>query len=173
MVTVLTGDIFSANTQVITNPINCKGVMGKGLAAQFKVKFPEMFHDYKVRCSRGEVKIGEPYLWQDNEYEVLNFPTKDNWQNSSKIDYIDSGLQYLVNNYQNMGICTLALPALGCGLGGLELSDVFRLVEKYFKDLQDIEVFLYVPSQADLRSLSDEGFNQSSQNEVEGLAASL
>ncbi|MCB9024754.1 MAG: macro domain-containing protein [Bdellovibrionaceae bacterium] len=147
MITYLTGNIFESKAQVITNAVNCKGVMGKGLAAQFKTKFPEMYDDYKAKCDKKNLRIGEPYLWLGDETEILNFPTKDDWKQPSKLEYIDSGLKYLANHYQEIGISTIAMPALGCGLGGLEWSEVSSLIEKYFGDLPDIEVFVYLPKE--------------------------
>lgn len=145
LITYLKGDIFESNAQVITNPVNCKGVMEKGLAAKFKIKFPEMYDDYKTRCDRKDLRIGEPYLWTGEDIEILNFPTKDDWRQPSKLEYIDAGLSYLANNYQKMGLSTIALPALGCGLGGLNWTEVSNLIEKYFGKLLDIEVFVYMP----------------------------
>lgn len=143
MITYKTGDIFQSNAQVITNTVNCVGVMGKGLALSFKEKFPTMFIDYKIRCDRGEVNVGQPYLWEDDKFQILNFPTKKHWKQDSLLSDIENGLKYLSENYTKMGISSLALPPLGCGLGGLEWSDVKNLINKYLGSIQDLDVYVY------------------------------
>jgi len=134
------GNILYSDADVITNPVNCVGVMGKGLALQFKKKFPDMFKDYKIKCGNDEVNLGIPYLWND---KVLNFPTKGHWKMQSNIKDIDAGLKYLVENYKHMNIKTIAIPPLGCGLGGLLWKDVEELLIKYFKDVEDLTVIIY------------------------------
>ncbi len=99
MITYKTGDIFKSNAQVITNTVNCVGVMGKGLALAFKNQFPEMFEDYKAKCDRGEVKPGRPYLWENNNIQILNFPTKRHWKQDSILSDVEDGLKYLAENY--------------------------------------------------------------------------
>jgi len=135
------GDIFSSKAQIITNPINCVGVMGAGLALEFKTHYPEMYKDYVKKCEKKEVKIGVPYLWNN----ILNFPTKHHYRNSSKLKDIELGIQYLVDNYQTLGIKSIAMPALGCGLGGLKFEKVKPIFEQYFSNLQDLEVEIYLP----------------------------
>ena len=144
MVTYTTGNIFESSAQVITNMINCEGVMGKGLALQFKKKFPQMFHEYKIRCDRKEVQLGCPYLWEDERVQILNFPTKDRWREKPNLIDIEKGLKFLAENYTSLGICSLALPPLGCGLGGLEWNEVQPIIEKHLGPIVDLEVYIYV-----------------------------
>jgi O-acetyl-ADP-ribose deacetylase (regulator of RNase III) len=106
-----------ARTQTLVNTVNCVGVMGKGIAATFKKRYPAMFDDYVRRCEHGEVRLGEPYLWTGTEPWVLNFPTKDHWRSVSRLEDIERGLEYLVEHYQQWGIQSLAVPPLGCGRG--------------------------------------------------------
>lgn len=148
MVTFVNGNIFDSPAQVITNPINCVGVMGGGLASEFKARYPEMFADYKHRCANKEVRLGVPYLWESETHQILNFPTKDDWRNPSRLDSIEEGLRYLARHYNEMGIYTLALPALGCGLGGLGWSEVSDLIVQHLGDIEDLEVFVYGPAEA-------------------------
>jgi O-acetyl-ADP-ribose deacetylase (regulator of RNase III) len=135
------GNIFNSKMQTITNPINCDGIMGAGLALTFRKKYPSMYRNYKLRC----VVVGKPYIYEvSDSKQILNFPTKKHWRNKSRIEYIEDGLSYLVTNLEEMGITSLAIPMLGCGLGGLNWEeDVFPLVTKYLSPLK-IEVEIYI-----------------------------
>lgn len=140
------GDILNSNMQTIINTVNCVGVMGKGLALAFKQAYPEMFKDYKKKCDQKEVKIGRPYLFKISDSRwILNFPTKDDWRRDSKIEYVEAGLKYLAENYNSLGITSLAVPPLGCGHGGLDWeAEVFPLVKQYLLDL-NIPMEAYIP----------------------------
>jgi O-acetyl-ADP-ribose deacetylase (regulator of RNase III) len=144
MITYVSGNLFHSPAQVLVNTVNCVGVMGKGLALEFKQRYPEMFANYVACCERFEVKPGVPYLWENDEVQVLNFPTKRHWCENSQLADIEAGLKYLAKNYSTMGIATIAMPPLGCGLGGLLWSQVEPLIEKYLSDLP-LEVFVYEP----------------------------
>lgn len=117
MITFVKGNLFHSAAQVLTNTVNCVGVMGKGVALEFKNRYPVMFEDYRLRCKRGEVRPGGLYLWEDDHVQILNFPTKRDWREDSRIEDIEQGLQYLSTHYQDLGIQSLAMPALGCGNG--------------------------------------------------------
>lgn len=145
MVTFVTGNMFDSPAQALTNPVNCVGASGKGLSLEFDRRYPELSKDYKKRCEKGLVKPGFPYLWENDEAQVLNFPTKRHWRGRSRFEDIEAGLKYLAGQYQQMGIYTLALPALGCGYGGLEWKDVKPLIEKHLGPISDLEVFVYEP----------------------------
>ena len=120
-VDVVVGDLFEAPAQTLVNTVNCVGVMGKGVALEFKKRFPAMYDDYVARCERDEVQLGQPYLYRNPEPpHVLNFPTKDHWRSVSKLKDIVAGLDYLEEHYHEWGITSLAVPPLGCGNGGLE-----------------------------------------------------
>lgn len=139
-------DAFESNAvQTIVNTINCVGVMGKGLALECKIRYPEMFEDYKKRCDRKEVKIGRPYLYKTSEKWILNFPTKYHWKYPSKIEYIDKGLKYFVEHYKIFGIKSISFPRLGCSEGKLNWEgEVKPLMEKYLNNLCDIEIYVYL-----------------------------
>lgn len=137
------GDIFNSNAQVIANPVNCVGVMGKGLALEFKKRFPEMFLDYKKKCTNNEVRVDQPYLWENSKIQILNFATKKHWKDSSNLQDIKSGLLYIAKNYDEMGISSIALPPLGCGLGGLNWNEVRALIEESLGSIHDLDVFVY------------------------------
>lgn len=166
MITYVQGNIFDSPAQVITNTINCVGVMGAGLAIQFKNQYPDLFEDYLQRCQQGEVKPGIPYLFENDEVQVLNFPTKRHWKEPSQIKDIEAGLSYLASKYKELGIYTLALPPLGCGQGGLQWSDVKPIIEKHLAQIIDLEVFVYEPITSKEERYSEEEPQQPSlQNE--------
>jgi O-acetyl-ADP-ribose deacetylase (regulator of RNase III) len=145
MVDVRVGDLFASQAQTLVNTVNCVGVMGKGVALEFKKRFPEMYADYVERCRRGKVKLGEPYIYPDLVGQwVLNFPTKDHWRSVSKLDDIVRGLEYLTAHYKEWGIQSLAVPPLGCGNGQLEWRVVGPTLVKHLAQL-DIPVELYAP----------------------------
>lgn len=137
------GDLFASQAQTLVNPVNCVGVMGKGLALAFRQRFPRMYHDYLARCRRGEVRPGQPYLFAETTPWILNFPTKDHWHNPSKLSCIEDGLKALVDQIPTWGIESLALPALGCGLGQLSWDAVRPLLVRHLEPL-DIPVEVYL-----------------------------
>ncbi len=156
MVTFVKGDIFKSTAQVITNAVNCVGVMGKGVALEFKNRYPQMFNDYKTKCDQNDVKPGQPYLWEDDTVQVLNFPTKRHWRDNSLLQDVEYGLKYLACSYEQMGIQSIAMPALGCGLGGLQWSEVQPLIVKHLGALPDLDVYVYEPQNAaSIKSNSD------------------
>lgn len=148
MITFVRGNLFSSPAQVLTNTVNCVGVMGKGVALEFKTKFPDLFIDYAKRCQNGDVRPGLPYLWDNGRTQVLNFPTKRDWREPSRLEDIEAGLKYLATHYQEMEIQSIAMPALGCGNGGLKWEAVRPLIEKYLAPIRDLEVFVYEPDAA-------------------------
>ena len=140
-------DIFDSDCEVITNPVNCVGVMGGGLALAFKNKFPKMYLKYKEMCDNNEIRPGKVYLVEgDERHKILLFPTKDHYKYLSRYKYITGGLRSLVRQYKDWGIRSVALPALGCGLGGLDWEDVNSAIEYELKDIiHDISIEVYLP----------------------------
>lgn len=128
--------------------------MGKGIALEFKRRFPAMFASYQKRCSDHAVRLGEPYLWEDDTSVILNFPTKDHWKGDSKLEYIEAGLKWLAASYQELGIHSIAMPPLGCGNGGLNWLDARPLMEQYLAPLPDLEVFVYEPKPVATRKIT-------------------
>jgi O-acetyl-ADP-ribose deacetylase (regulator of RNase III) len=139
----LNGDIFNSQAQVIVNTVNCKGVMGKGLALAFKQRYPDMFATYERDCQTGRLTIGRPTLYQKSTPWILNFPTKYHWRNPSKLEYIEKGLAFLVNHYKKAGIASIAFPKLGVQNGKLSWDDVGPLMAKYLSQM-DIDVYIYI-----------------------------
>ncbi|MDI9571413.1 MAG: macro domain-containing protein [Pseudomonadota bacterium] len=145
MINIKIGDILESKSQTLINTVNCVGVMGKGLALQFKKRFPDMFDDYVRRCQRGEVKLGQPYLYRTLLPPwILNFPTKDHWRSVASLHSIIAGLEHLLRNYREWGIASLAVPPLGCGEGQLEWSIVGPTLYRYLNRM-DIEIELFAP----------------------------
>ena len=145
MITLKEGNIFDSKLKTLVNPINCVGVMGKGLSLAFKQKFPQMFINYQKFCSKNLIKIGILYPYSiNNEVRVLNFPTKKHWRYSSRPEYIEEGLKYFVNNYKRLNISSIAFPPLGCGSGKLDFKFILPLMKKYLDNLP-IEIEIYMP----------------------------
>lgn len=145
------GDLLTSKAQTLVNTVNCVGVMGKGIALAFKRKYPRMYDDYVARCNRGEVKLGNPYLYKAADHMIVNFPTKDHWRAVSRLEDIVAGLEFLKLHYQAWGITSLAVPPLGCGNGQLEWEVVGPTLHRHLAELE-IPVELYVPHGVDLES---------------------
>jgi O-acetyl-ADP-ribose deacetylase (regulator of RNase III) len=141
------GDLITAKVDALINPVNTEGVMGKGLALQFKKAFPDVFVEYASACRRGEVVIGRMHVVQRSAAPrfVINFPTKQQWRNPSKLEYVDAGLVDLIAHIHHLGIESIAIPPLGCGLGGLDWTDVKPRLVQAFASLPDVRVVLFEP----------------------------
>lgn len=145
MIHALVGNIFESKAQTLVNTVNCVGIMGKGLALEFKKRFPEMYEDYVTRCKAKEVRLGEPYLYPRLLSPwILNFPTKGHWRSVSHLSDIVAGLEYLEKHYREWEITSLAVPALGCQNGQLEWHTVGPLLYQHLSRL-DIPVEIYAP----------------------------
>lgn len=147
------GDLLKQDdVDAIVNTVNCVGVMGKGIALQFKNKWPENFDFYKAACDAGEVRPGKMCVFDAGAYAqphyVINFPTKDHWRGNSRMSFIEDGLRDLVAQVQMLGIKSIAVPPLGCGNGGLSWADVKPQIENAFSSLPDVEVRLFEPGAA-------------------------
>lgn len=139
------GDIFLSEMKTIVNTVNCVGVMGKGIALEFKKRYPDMYKEYVSMCKNGHLRPGKPYYYTDIFGDsILNFPTKDHWRSPSKLSYIVDGLKWFRDNYENLGIASIAFPPLGCGNGGLSWSTVGPIMYHYLSDLP-IEIEIYAP----------------------------
>ena len=164
---ILLGDILNSRAQTLINTVNCVGVMGKGIALEFKNRFPDMYGDYVQRCKRGEVKPGVPYLYKTlYPPQIINFPTKDHWKSISKINDIENGLKYLLDHYQAWSVTSLAIPALGCGNGQLEWRVVGPLIHRFAKDLS-IPLELYAPYGTQPKELTEEFLGKGADQHIE------
>ncbi len=164
---ILVGDILKSKAQTLINTVNCVGVMGKGIALEFKNRFPDMYEDYVQRCQRGEVKPGVPYLYKTLfPPQIINFPTKDHWKSISKLSDIERGLQHLVERYREWGVTSLAIPPLGCGNGQLEWRVVGPLIYRFVKDM-GIPVEMYAPYGTHPKELTVEFLEQGTDRHAE------
>lgn len=142
MIKYVVGDILASRAQALVNPVNLRGAMGKGLALRFKDTFPGLFQAYTIDIVDGKIAIGSPTIWKGPEKWIVNFPTKDDWRKPSKYDYIEKGLVGLLSKLDEWGVLSLAMPALGCGLGSLDWKIVKPMIEKHLGRVEmAIEVF--------------------------------
>lgn len=146
MIREVSGDILDAKTEAIVNPVNTVGVMGAGLAAQIKHTFPGVFREYVKYCRSGELRTGIviAHPTGTNPKYIVSFPTKQDWRNPSRLEWVDQGLIGLREMIEALEISSIAIPPLGCGLGGLDWVEVRKLIEERLGEL-DVDVVLYPP----------------------------
>lgn len=144
-ITLRGGDIFLSRVQAIVNPVNCVGVMGKGLALSFKQKFPDMFQWYRRLCSTHSLLPGEIATYSDkgSGKHIICFATKDHWANSSRLEWVKKGLDSFVAHYKTLGITSAAFPMLGTGCGGLDHDKVLSLMTETLSKC-DIPIEIYI-----------------------------
>ncbi len=152
MMEIVRGNFLEANAEALVNTVNCVGIMGKGIALQSKKAFPENFNAYEQACRRREVDPGRMFVFSTGQMlhprYIINFPTKKHWIGRSRYEYIESGLKALVSEIQERGIHSVAIPPLGCGLGGLDWRIVRPMIEKAFSQLPDVHVLIFEPAGA-------------------------
>ena len=139
----INGNIFNTSCEYIVNTVNCLGVMGKGIAYEFKLRHPDMFEQYKKHCQEGSIRPGVLYPWTKTTPKILNFPTKYDWKEPSKIEYLQLGLKKFSNFYNKMEISSIAFPLLGTDAGGLDIKDVLELMKKHLNPLNNLHVEIY------------------------------
>ncbi len=146
------GNLLSAPTQALVNTVNTVGVMGKGIALQFKERFPQNRLMYERACKAGEMKIGRMLAVRENTTEgekiIINFPTKTEWFKKSQYSYIEEGLKDLVRVIKEFNISSIAIPPLGCGNGGLQWDKVKKMIENYLGNMSDVKILIYEPNDA-------------------------
>jgi len=153
MIEITRGDLFKSKAEALVNTVNCVGVMGRGIALQFKKAFPDNFKEYKQVCDNkwlqpGKMFIHDTRTLSGEQRYIINFPTKRHWKGKSKLEDIQVGLAALVEEVKRLKIKSIAVPPLGCGLGGLSWSVVRSEIEKAFEATPDVTVFLYEPKGA-------------------------
>jgi len=143
------GDIFKEDVDAVVNTVNCVGVMGRGLALEFKKRYPENFKIYKKACDLKKVVPGKMLVWDNGDLfskkYVINFPTKRHWRQNSRIEDIESGLVDLAIQIENLNISSIAIPSLGCGLGGLDWSVVREKIKDALSHLTGVKIVIFKP----------------------------
>lgn len=152
MIEYKTGDILSEDVEALVNTVNCVGIMGRGIALQFKNTFPENFKYYAAACKRNEVRPGKMFVFETgqlmNPRYIINFPTKRHWRGKSRIEDIEAGLAALAEIIRSQNILSIAIPPLGSGLGGLDWFEVRPRIEAALRELSDRKVIIFQPSDA-------------------------
>jgi len=149
MIEISRGNLLEADAEAIVNTVNCVGYMGKGIALQFKQAFPDNFADYEKACKGGQVTPGQMFIHKTgfmfNPKYIINFPTKRHWRGKSKLKDIRSGLKALIEDIKRLHIRSIAVPPLGCGLGGLNWRTVRPIIEDAFSEVPEVRVLLFEP----------------------------
>lgn len=142
-------DLLTANVEAIVNAVNCVGIMGKGIALQFKIKYPENYKFYKKTCDQGHMITGKVLIFEKkslgNPKYIINFPTKGHWREKSTIEYIFKGMASLIEEVKRLKINSIAIPALGSGLGGLDWKEVKPIIIHELSSLSNVDIWLYEP----------------------------
>ena len=152
MIKFATGDILKADTECLVNTVNCVGIMGRGIALQFKKTYPDNFKSYQAACKRQEVLPGQMFVYDTEQLTypryIINFPTKRHWRGKTRMDDIESGLVSLVEVIKAKNIRSIAIPPLGCGLGGLDWEEVKPCITSAMDALENVRVIVYEPDGA-------------------------
>ena len=152
MIEFTTGDILRADAEAVVNTVNCVGIMGRGIALQFRNAFPANFKAYEAACAREQVQPGRMFVFETgtlgNPKFIINFPTKRHWRGKSRMEDIDFGLKALVEEVRRRGIRSIAIPPLGSGLGGLDWADVRPRIEAALRGVNDLDVIVFEPNSA-------------------------
>jgi O-acetyl-ADP-ribose deacetylase (regulator of RNase III) len=171
-----TGNLLTQDVDALVNTVNTQGIMGKGIALQFKKAWPAMFKSYEAACKRGEVTIGHMHVWETASITgpryIINFPTKRHWRARSKIADIESGLDSLTRVIRELGITSIAIPPLGCGNGGLDWREVEPRMLRSLKPLTDtVDIRIFAPMGAP--SAAEQPSHESAPNLTPARAALL
>ena len=186
MITIKKGNIFTTKCQTIVNTINCVGVMGAGIAFEFKLRTPDMFEQYKTHCDKQLIRIGKLWIYRnknnklDATYKnILNFPTKNHWKNPTKKEYLEKGLQKFLDTYQQKGITSIAFPLLGADKGGLLQAQSLSIMKHYLEQCDiHVEIWQFDPTAKDdlydrfrqlMTEMSDEQIKAQSKLRIDGI----
>ena len=155
MIEIVDRNLFTSECQTLVNTVNCKGVMGKGIALEFRLRFPTMFKEYERRCKNGDIRIGHPCLYQENDLLsstpwILNFPTKDHWKYPSKEAYLHEGLKWFTDRHKGLGVESIAFPLLGAENGGLSTERSLAIMKEHLDRIEiPVHVHMYNPAWTD------------------------
>lgn len=169
---IVEGNIFTSKAQTIVNTVNCVGVMGKGIAYEFRLRYPDMFEQYKDLCKKNLLQIGKLWLYKSERRWILNFPTKLHWRYGTKVEYLEKGLMKFMDTYRKKGITSIAFPILGAQNGGLTECIALDVMNSYLKDCDiPIEIYRFNPlAQDELFEKIATTFNE---NSIDKLANNL
>lgn len=156
MIIYTSGNLFESEADALVNTVNCEGYMGKGIAYQFKNKYPENNVHYVGACENKEIGIGKLFYFKENDKLIINFPTKDKWRAKSKIAYIEKGLEDLKKIVKELNIKSVALPPLGAGNGGLVWAEVKEKIESHLAEMEDCYFYIYEPTQNYVAQVKEE-----------------
>lgn len=149
MIHLTTGNLLDSNCDALVNPVNTVGVMGKGLALQFKQAWPDNYAAYRRACEQGAVQLGKMFVFETgNAFAprfIINFPSKGHWRSASRLEDIAAGLDDLRQVIDHYAITSIAIPPVGCGLGGLDWLVVLPMIEKAFAHMPEVEAFIFQP----------------------------
>ena len=175
-ISIKKGNIFLSDKQTIVNTINCVGVMGKGVALEFRLRYPGMYEKYKEFCANKQITIGKLWLYKpvNSEKWILNFPTKIHWKDPSKIEYLEAGLQKFVDSYAEKGITSISFPLLGTHNGGLDKIEVLNLMYSYLGKCDiPIDIYEYDPlAPDDMFETFKKKWNEMSYNDKKNVIGS-
>jgi len=144
MLNIIKGNIFTSKCQTIVNTVNCVGVMGAGIAYEYRLRYPEMYAIYKRLCENQSISIGKLWLYKAENRWILNFPTKISWKGSSSLEYLELGLKKFLNSYEEKEITSIAFPILGASLGGLSEMESLKIMDEYLSLCKiPIEIYQY------------------------------
>ena len=154
MLRILKGNLFNSDCQTLVNTVNCNGVMGAGIALEFRLRHPDMFRRYVDRCANGKMDIGKLWLYKPNSGKeskwILNFPTKMHWKHPSRVSYLHKGLKEFVDTYEGRGITSVAFPVLGARNGKIPESQAIGIMESHLHSCEiDVEIYRYDPEGSD------------------------
>ena len=152
MLKFTTGDMFNIDATILINTVNCVGVMGCGVALAFKNKYPKMFREYRQLCKFRQIQPGVLWNYRTSDDKlIVNFPTKDHWRKPSEYSYVERGLNdlrsrlILYATFTTSDLPVVAIPALGCGHGGLDWDVVKAMITQYLGDLENVEIYVFQP----------------------------
>jgi len=137
------GNIFNSKAQALVNTVNCVGVMGKGIALEFRRRYPEMFREYISICENGRLQPGQILTYKNGDFLILNFAIKKDWKQPSRVEWIESCLKDFVKNYHELGIKSIAFPWMGAMNGGIPIEKIKEITRNYLSNLEDIDIEVY------------------------------
>lgn len=143
---LIKGNIFTSSSKTLVNTVNCVGVMGAGIALEFRLRYPKMFEEYKVLCKQNKINIGNLWLYKSNDKSILNFPTKFHWKYPSKEEYLHKGLTEFIRIYKDLNLDSVAFPLLGAQKGGIKPDKSLEIMSGYLNKVDiGIEIYQYDP----------------------------